>query len=267
MKAIVLAGVLCLAAASAGASGGLVVTLKTTSGTDVVTTQMQFDATHMRAELASPGTSKNVLLFDGTRKVMDIVDVDKKTYTEITKADLDALAAQMDTMIAQMQQRMGAMPPEQRKQVEALMRGNGAAGAAAAVKPTYMKTGSSTVGKWKCDTYDGFTGGRKTSEVCVADPKTLGLSAGDFAISTQMAEFFAKVNPQRATQMFTIGTAAERGYDGVPVRTVVLGPSGRSTTIEVTDISHETIPASAFALPSGLQKMDSPFAGRGRGRS
>jgi hypothetical protein len=266
MKSVVLACVVCLAAFSAAASGGLVITLKTTSGTDVVTTQMQFDATHMRAELASPGASKNVLVFDGTRQVMDVIDVDKKTYTEITKADVDALAAQMNAMMAQVQQRMGAMTPEQRKQVEGLMKGKGAPGAAAAVKPTYKKTGSSTVGKWKCDTYDGYTAERKTSEVCVADPKTLGLSARDFAISAQMADFFAKVNPQRATQMFTIGSAAERGYDGVPLRTVVLRPSGGSTTIEVADISHQDIPASAFALPSGLQKVNSPFAGRGRGR-
>jgi hypothetical protein len=46
----------------------------------------------------------------------------------------------------------------------------------------------------------------------------------------------------------------------------VLRPSGGSTTIEVADISHQDIPASAFALPSGLQKVNSPFAGRGRGR-
>jgi Domain of unknown function (DUF4412) len=201
------------------------------------------------ARVALADDMKQVMVFDGTKQVLDIIDTDKKTYTEMTKDDVEKLGGQVSDAMAQMQKQMANLPPEQRAQMEAMMKGRmGGAGAAAAPKIQYKKAGTDTVGKWTCDKYEGFENGQKTSEVCTVDPKVLGLAASDFEISRQLAEFFRKMMPG-AGQMFTIGTVADQGFSGVPVRrTYTTG--GREVTSEITEVSRQSFPDSSYAVPA-----------------
>ena len=119
-------------------------------------------------------------------------------------------------MMAQLQEQMKNMPPEQRAQMEAMMKGRrrrAMAGMAAPVKTQYRKVGTGTVGKWTCDKYEGFTGEKKVSEVCTVDPKVLGFTAADFAVSKQMAAFFKKIVPRcrQSRQMFSVGQPGRAG--------------------------------------------------------
>ncbi len=99
--------------------------------------------------------------------------------------------------------------------------------------------------------------------MCTVDPKALGFAASDFEVSKQLAAFFKKMLPQMAGQMFSIGSAEEQGYSGVPVRqTMTLG--GRQITSEITDISRQAFADSIFQIPAGYQKTS--FMGPGRGR-
>jgi len=265
-KTALAAAAACALVLPALAANGIVISLKSTAnGGPPVTNQIQIDPNHMRAEVTGASGAKSAVVFDGVKQVMDIVDVEKKTYFEITKSDVDGMAAQLSSAMSQMQQQMANLPPEQRARIEAMMKGRGMPGVTApASKPFYKKTGSATVGKWKCDLYEGYEGERKTSEVCAASPSALGLTDSDFTISKQVAEFFGKLFPQRANEMFSIGSVADRGYDGVPVRTTIYNEGGRVTTTELTDVSRQNIPESTFTVPAGFQKTDSPLAGRGR---
>jgi len=148
------------------------------------------------------------------------------------------------------------------------MKGRGLPGVgAAAPKTEYRRAGTDKVGKWTCDKYEGFQNNEKVSEVCTVDPATLGFALADFDVSRQLDEFFKKLVPQNADQLFTFGKADEQGYSGVPVRrrfTI----AGRETTTEVTDVSRQTFADATFALPDGFSKEDflAGLAGRGRGR-
>ncbi len=153
------------------------------------------------------------MIFDGTAQVMRTIDDDAKTYTEMSKADMDKMSAQMSGAMAQMQEQMKNMPPEARKRMEAAMQGRGMrhAGGGGATAPTeYKKIGTDKVGKWTCDKYEGTRSGEKVSELCTVAPATLGFTPADFEVTRQMAEFFAKLVPQGADQMFRIGSPARQ---------------------------------------------------------
>src|SRR5436190_21410387 len=98
----------------AAAADGVLIAQKVTTGTDVRTTQMQMDKNHMRAEVSGANGAKQVVVFDGTRQVLLVIDSDKKTYNEITKADIDKLGAQMGDAMSQMQSQLANLPPAQR---------------------------------------------------------------------------------------------------------------------------------------------------------
>ena len=266
MKNIAFAGALCLLAGTAQAADGILIVQQTTLGAAAPQThRLQIDAKRMRAEMTGPDGRKQVVVFDGAKQVMMLIDESRKTYVEMTKADVDALAGQMSGMMAQLQEQMKNMPPEQRAQMEAMMKGRGAAmPGTGAAKTQYKKAGTGTVGKWTCDKYEGYSGDKKVSEMCTVDPKVLGFALTDFDVSKEMAEFFKKIVPAGANEMFSVGSA-ELGFSGVPVRTERTVGSQTITT-EMTDVSRQSFPDSVFQVPAGYQKTDMGMAGRGRGR-
>jgi hypothetical protein len=262
VKSIAFAGALSVLTATTAAADGILLVMKTTAGTDAPqTTQVQIDGRRMRAEAIGERGEKQVVVFDGTKKVMFLVDDSKKTYTEMTEADIEALGGMMAGMMAQLQN----MPPEARAQMEAMMKGRGMAmPGATAPKTQYTKTGTGTVGKWTCDKYEGSSGGQKVSDVCTVDPKALGFTAADFEVSRELVAFFKKLMPTGGGQMFSIGTPEDQGFSGVPVRTVS-SVGGRQVTTEITEVSRQAFPDAVFQAPAGYQKT-SMMGGRGRGR-
>ncbi|HET7696915.1 MAG TPA: DUF4412 domain-containing protein [Vicinamibacterales bacterium] len=257
------AGACVLSVSVQGAAGILIVEKTTSSGTPS-TNQIQIESNRMRAEATGPRGEKQVVIFDGTRQVLIMIDDQNKSYTELTKADADQLGAQMSQAMSQIQKQLESLPPEQRAQIESMMKGRMGGAGGAAPKTVYKRTGTDTVGKWSCTKYEGYDGETRTSEVCTVEPKTLGLTEADFAVTKQFIDFFKRVVPAMASQAFAIGTVEQQGFAGIPVRRTAT-VLGRQITTEISDVSRQTFPDSIYAVPAGYQKR--PFGGpAGRGR-
>ena len=237
------------------AGAGILIVEKTTTGTTIQTSQVQIEGSRMRAESSGPGGGRQTIIFDGAKQVMWIVNYDKKTYSELTKADLDRMGGQMAGAMAQMQDQLKNMPPEQRAMVEKMMQGRGMTGMGAPPPPkaTYRPSGTDKVGKWTCSRFDGYQNGQKTSEVCTVAPETLGFAIADFDVSRQLGDFLGKLMPQSSDRVFRVGTADEQGFSGVPVRRVFSAGQAQ-TTVELSDVSRQSFPASTFEVPAGFQK-------------
>jgi len=257
------AAAICLLSVSLQGAAGILIVEKTTSGGTPSTNQVQVESNRMRAESVGPRGEKQVVVFDGTRQVLMLIDDQNRSYTELTRAEADDIGAEMAKAMAQVQKQLESLPPDQRKQFESMMQGRMGGAGGAAPKTVYKRTGTDTVGKWSCTKYEGYQGETRTSELCTVDPKTLGLTDADFAVTRQFVDFFKRVVPAMADQAFAAGTVEQQGFAGVPVRrtrTVL----GRQTTTEITDISRQTFPDASYAAPAGYQKR--PFAAMGRGR-
>lgn len=269
MKSILLKTGLCALATgvmsvSMLAADGVLIVQRTTRGGSTETGQVQIEKSRMRAEMTDPSGAKQGIVFDGARQVLDIINADRKTYSELTKADIDRLGGQVQDAMKQMQAAMANMPPAQRAQMEAMMRGRGMPMGAGAVKTEYRKVGTDKVGRWACDKYEVFQDGNKVSELCTVDPVALGFTMADSDVVRQMADMFSKLVPEGADQMFGVGRAEVQGFSGIPVKRVSMG-AGSETTMEITEVSRQTFADAIFAVPAGYQKVDFA-AGRGRGR-
>ena len=246
-----------------GAQGVVVVEKSTTNGTPR-TSQVQMTAQRMRADVVV-GTGTQTVIFDGTKQLMYIVNTDRKTYNEMTKADVDQLGAQLSGAMAQMQQMLASMTPEQRAQMEAMMKGRGMpALAGLQAKTEYKKGGTQRVGKWTCDVYELSAAGQKTGELCTVSPQTLGFTMADFEVSRQMASFLRGLIPQGADGVFQLG-GTEQGFSGVPVRRAV-NVLGQEIVSEVESVNRQDLPDSLFVVPAGFTKEAFALGGRGPGR-
>ncbi len=231
---------------------GILLGQRVTSGGDPITIRTQITATRMRTEMAGPNGALSVTIFDGARQVLFIVDPSRKTYMEMTKADVDRTSAQLKGSAAEMQAQLEKLPPAQRAQMEAMMKG---------VQLT--RTGSDTVGRWTCDRYDLTLGGQKIGDVCMVSPATLGFSAADFDVMRQMGAFYSAAAPLMPNQLPGASPVDQRASADFPVRTVIMmGPGQAVTTTEVIEAGRQTFPDSLFAVPAGFKKEDFPVGGR-----
>lgn len=256
MKLLTLLGSSLIAATVMGAQApGIVIVQQDTRDGKVTTTQVQLDKTHMRTE-AGGGT---VMVFDGVAQVARIINMDRKTYTELSKAMMDDVSKQMAGMMEQLKN----LPPDQRAMMEKMMArgGRGMPGMAPPAPITYRATGSDKAGRWTCAKYDGMRAQQKVVELCTVEPDALGLAEADFAVTKQLAEFLKGLMPQMADQMVVIGTRAAQGYSGYPIRSTSFANGQVQSISELKEVRREPIPASVWQVPAGF-KLENP---RGRG--
>jgi hypothetical protein len=244
-----------LAAARADAAQGIQLTQKVTNGTNTQTIQIQLDDSHLKTETVNPASgAKQIVIFDGKAQVLYIINSERKTYTEMTRDDVDRMAAQLQSMRGM----MANLPASQRAQMEARM-----GGAGQPVKPEYKRAGTDRVGRWTCDKYEGYVNGAKTTEVCTVSPTAFGFAQADLDITRQMADFYSKMAPTAADQLASVGDASAQGFSGLPVRRVVTAGQNQ-ITLEIVDAARVTLPDDTFTIPAGLTKQAMPMMGGGR---
>lgn len=248
VKFLVLALLFGLLTASsiATAADGILITQRVTSGGAPLTVQVQIEATRMRTETAGPNGAMNVMIFDGGTQVLYIVDPARRTYMEVTKADVDRLSAQLQGAMAQMRAQLETLPPAQRAQMEAMMKG-----------VQLARTGPDTVGRWTCDKYDLTINGQRIGEVCMVNPATLGFGATDFDVMRQMGAFYSAMAPLMPNQLPGVSGIEPGGSSDFPVKTVMMmGQDQTAMTTEVIEAGRQTFPDSLFAVPAGFTKQD-----------
>jgi hypothetical protein len=258
VKAVLAIVAVCSFASPLQAAEGFLMVEQSVIGTVTRTTQVQMERDRMRAELTGPKGETLIIVFDGPQQVLRTISVDRKSYTEMTKADADRIGAQVTMAMDAMKAKMAQLPPEQRAKMEALMARAGVMGptaASVATRPEYRRAGSDKVGKWACDKYEGFRNGEKVSEVCTVEPKALGLTTADFDISKQVAAFFQKLLPQGEEQFVGIGTLETQGFPGIPLRRVRYQAGKAELTSEVMEVTRKSFAESSYDVPAGFEKQ------------
>jgi hypothetical protein len=147
------------------------------------TSKMWIEGGRMRVE--GSANDKAFVIFRD--KAMYAFDPKTQSYRVIDKAAADKIGAQVANAKKQLEARMAAMPPEQRKQVEDMMAKSGAAGALLqGKKPADRKvqdTGrTETVAGIKCTVWEVTEDGNKREELCAAQPGAV--PGGDEVIKT-----------------------------------------------------------------------------------
>ncbi len=229
-----------LCAAPLLAGSGVLITFKTAGPNGMQTNQVQVEPDRLRADTTTAAGQKQTVVFDADKQLLTAIDYEHKAYRQMTKADADRLGSQMSSAIAQLQAQMASMPPEQRAQLEAMMRGGVARLTLQAPAIDYRQAGTDKVAQWSCEKYEGFISEQKVSELCTVQPQALGFTAADFAITAQFESFFQQMIPQNMGRLFALGDPARTGFSGFPIRQITFANGEPRTTSELTAIlAHE----------------------------
>lgn len=204
------------------------------------------------------------VILDPTAGAVVLLDHGKRTFTRLTRADIDQLVKTMDDAMKQMEQAMARMPPEMKERMKGMMSSMGTMAGGAIER---VDTGErATVAGRPCRIFRTRVAERVTNESCMADPSAIELPAADRATLTAalawMSEFSERLSKGPLAR---IGAAMQMPGGLIPLRSSDIAPDGTRSTSEFAGVSTASIPASTFEVPDGYkeQKIDMPRMGRG----
>jgi hypothetical protein len=217
------------------------------SGVEVTEPTIYIKGSKVRAE--SIGRDRNdYVIMDLDSGTSWMVTPKDKKYVEWTKGDTQALANKMEEMHKAMDERMAKLPPEQRQQMEAMMKGMpGMPGApAAAPKVEVHPLGKTqTVDGVQTTGYEARQGSETVQAWVTQDYKEL------LPTFQAMQENMEKMTPGRKAG--EKGVRATLAAYGLPVRVQTLG--GRQYRVEdLLEVQKKSVPADLFSLPAGFEK-------------
>ncbi len=184
---------------------------------------------------------------------MTMIDHKKKQYSVMTKADIEAMSAQIDAQMKQMEKQMANMPPQAREQMQKMM------GGIADAMNVQKGTGGRTVAGYACQNWTITFGEMVKTESCVST---------DIQIPPQVFEGFRTWSASMAKMAGPMGKNMGQMYEkfremkGIPLySTTTVSVMGKQmvSSEEVTEIRKGSIPASAWEIPAGYTKTDSPL--------
>ena len=202
----------------------------------------------------------NEMIVDLKKGEMTRIDTRKKTYYVVTRQDMDALAARVKEQMnspemQKAQEAMKNMPPDQRKQMDAMM--------GSAMTFHAEKTGvTRKVAGYKCDEWLVTMGQMSRTEECLTTevqyPALAWEAYRDYA--QKMQSSIAAMGPM--AKSMTNAQEEFKKMKGFPLahKTTVDVMGHKSvTSSEVTEIKRGSIPASAWEVPAGYTKVDNPM--------
>ena len=235
-----------------------------------VPSKMWFDGGRMRIERAEHDGVELVIFRD---QAMYTLDSKSKSYRVIDKATAEKMGEQVAAAKKQMEARMAAMPPEQRKRMEDMMAKMGKGGASAmmpgakAAQRTLKNSGrSETAAGIKCTVWEVFENGQKEEELCAAPGGSV--PGGDEVIKT-----FRDIGTmlQSFTQSLGSGRTDNQPWhdmetiNGVPILTREFSNGKATSEMRLSAVRKESVPASSFEVPAGYTQKKMNFGKAGGG--
>jgi hypothetical protein len=260
-----------LAAAAPALADDLTIVSKSTHNNDAPTTLTSYLGSD-HARMAQPNGHE--IIVDAKAGEFTMVDNNKKEYSTMTKADMDAWAVkmqekskEMDAQMAKSQEAMKKneeamknLPPAIREKMQAAM-GNMGAAMAASIDVKKSPAPARKIAGYSCDTWIISIGEMSQTEECRTTELTL--PAGSYEAFRQFADSFKAMGGGQMAKSMTAVQEKMKELKGYPIATTttvkLLGKSNTDTT-EVTEIKKGPIPASAWKVPDGYKKVTSPMS-------
>lgn len=211
-----------------------------------------------RIRMAQPGGHD--VIFDLRSGDTTILDANKKTYYVITRKDIEDMTAMINERMnspemKKAQEQMKSLPPEQQKRMQEMM------GGMFAVHVTKENSGR-TIAGYRCTDYTMTIGQFSRTEQCLTtELKFPEATWRQFKNSLDSMQSMMRAMGPMAKGMESM-TEEMQKMKGIPLATTttttIMGRKSVSTS-EVTSITHDPIPATAWAVPAGYTKVESPM--------
>jgi len=240
MKKFVIAIVLGLGLPVRLFAGTLLINETTYDSSKVVKSTVSVGEKSIRVDVVG-GKGIRTVIYRGDQKVFWVLNDRKKTYIEMTKA-------QMDKADAQLKKALQELSPSMRKRMQKKL------GVPWNNATKYVKKPSKEkIGKWKATLYEAEENGR-TQKMWTVPEWSLGLTASDLSILKEFSKFFERFG--RNESDFFKFDRTDLGFAGVPVKTMVVEKGKVKSLSELKETIPQSFPSTTFDVPTGYKKKE-----------
>jgi len=245
------AGAMLALAALPAAAQDLTIVSKVTHNNEPPATATNYIASS-RMRMANPDGGEFMAEFASGQ--MTIIDNKKKQYYVVTRQEMQAVTAHIQAQMKQMEEQMKGMPPAVREKMAGMM------GGVAQAIDVQKGQGGRKIAGYSCENWVVTFGEMVRQEQCLTielqypvqvwdAQKDLAASMGGVGgpMGEGMGKMYEKFKQMKGMPLANTST------------TKILGKTSTTTT-EVTEIKKGPIPASAWEIPAGYKKVDSPAA-------
>jgi hypothetical protein len=249
MRLAYLAVLATLVAAPVLAEDLTIVSKQTRGDNPPVTTTSYFSSEKMRTV---NGESSEAMIDFATGNIT-FIDNAKKEYSVMTREEMDAMVAQMEAQMKQLDSQMANLPPGMREKVQAMS--GGGMGANVTVQ---KGSGGRTIAGYSCQNWVINMGESVRQESCVTSDLAMPMAVYD----GQKKAFASLAGTPMGKAMMAMADKLKemKGVTLATTTNVKMMGKGMTTTSEVTEIKKGALPATAFDIPGGYKKVDSPAA-------
>lgn len=197
------------------------------------------------------------VIYRGDKQVIWVLTDKDKKYTEISKADVDQMGAQIDDSMAKMKKEMEGMPADQRAMMEKMMAKMGGGGKAP-VRVVKKTDDSKTINGFPCTRYLVSLDGKASSEIWATPYEKFNVKAADMKVLEDMMKMFESLTSRfQGMGSRSKGMVNGDGVDGVPIQTTMFDRSGKPVDVTtVESVTRDAVPAADFELPAGCKKQE-----------
>jgi len=233
-----LAAFLFWGAVSQAMSGALLVNETTYGSRQVVRSTTLVGTNAVRVDVVGD-QKNNTVIYRTDKRCFYMVNTKNKSYTEVTKERMEALAAQMDAD-------MKRLPPSMREMMA------GKLGVPPNAAPRYVKKArGEKVGKWTTTRYEAQDK-KSVRKMWTVPPSAVSLTASDLAALKDFGAFFERFGTNRGD--YFKFDRSDLGFAGIPVKTVLMEGGKVQVTSELKDAVKKDFPASTFEAPKGFKR-------------
>lgn len=218
------------------------------------------DSDKMRADMTSSTGQATTVMFltDGGRDRFVLLDKVRNQYQEIDQQTMKQMTSQMQGAMAQLNDRLKSLSPEQRAMMEKMMKGQMPPGMGQMAKPepvVYKAKGGGNVNGFACTMYEGTRGAEKIVEVCTAQPNQLKVTAADMQVFERLKQFTSEMTAAMGNFASGAEQFADAGVPGFPVSRVTYGGGQVTQKSEVKSVGRMALTGSEFSL-GGAKKAE-----------
>lgn len=241
--------------ASAALAEDLTIVYRTSGqGGDGTSTQY-YSSGYMRTS-----DGKSDMLYDFSAGTMTTVDHEKKQYSELTIAELEAAKTAASAELEKMRPELESMPAAMRERMQKMMGGGG--------EVTLTRGGTREIAGYATQEYLITRGDSMKMQIWAASELELPVSLADIRRFTSIAGQMAAANPMLGDMSELVEKMKE--VQGLPLAdSNTFSMMGRTmqTSREANEVTRGALPASTFdlaAIAPGYRKVESSLARGGR---
>ena len=228
----------------------------------------QFAIEPGRIALVIKGERSARLVFTDKDGVLRFIDDGEKMYFDMDEQTINSLGAAASSMMAEMEQQLSQLPPEQRRMAEEMLKGRSGGGAQpndkAKPKTEYKwTTDKKTVLGYECTRVEIVEGGVKSAEYCAAKSKDFKISEGErktILAMQKLIEGFASVVSSMGGQddVQTRAFQWDTSVDGYPLITRCFEDGQVTLDLQLEAFDRKPIAAALFDVPAEYRKQTLP---------